>query len=235
MTICLFDIDGTLLMSGGAGQAAMETALESTFGVTAATENIPVAGRTDRAITADMMRFHGVEETAANRERFRDEYLRHLPGELASRGGLVLPGVEPLIRELAVRSNLLMGLLTGNFRRGAELKLRHFGLWNFFRCGGYGDEHHSRDDVARAALADARRLDRDGKFKDVWVFGDTPADVQCGRAIGATVVAVATGHFTMEELERCEPDHLLEDFSDIELVLGILEPGEPDPDLSDDE
>lgn len=222
MAVCLFDIDGTLLNSGGAGQAAMETALEATFGITAPTEGIPVAGRTDRAIVTDLLQFHGVEDADANWLRFVDTYIEKLPHELSSRDGLILPGVEELLAELHGRAQLTLGLLTGNFRRGAELKLHHYQLSDYFSGGAFGDEHFDRDDVAKAALADVLGKADTTADTEVWVIGDTPADVKCGRAINATVVAVATGLYSMDELEATEPDHLCEDFSDVELILGLF-------------
>ncbi len=222
MAVCLFDIDGTLLSSGGAGQAAMEAALESTFGITAPTEGISVAGRTDRAIVSDLMRFHAVEDSEANWSRFVDAYLERLPHELASREGLILPGVEELLAELSRRESLTLGLLTGNFQRGAELKLDHYQLREYFSAGGFGDHHFDRDDVAKVALADVREKLSLSSDVEVWVIGDTPADVKCGRAINATVVAVATGLHSIDDLEACDPDFLCEDFADVELVLGIF-------------
>ncbi|NQV23484.1 MAG: haloacid dehalogenase-like hydrolase [Rhodopirellula sp.] len=222
MAVCLFDIDGTLLSSGGAGQAAMEVALESTFGITAPTEGISVAGRTDRAIVTELLQFHGVEDADSNWIRFVEAYLTQLPHELTSRDGLILPGVEALLAELYRRKSLTMGLLTGNFRRGAELKLSHYQLSDYFLGGGFGDDHFDRDDVAKAALADIRGKRNLANDAEVWVIGDTPADVKCGRAINATVVAVATGLYSMDELEACDPDFLCEDFSDVELILGFF-------------
>jgi phosphoglycolate phosphatase len=222
MAVCLFDIDGTLLSSGGAGQAAMEVALQATFGITDPTEGISVAGRTDRAIVTELMTFHSVDNTDANWTRFVDAYLKQLPYELASRHGLILPGVQELLAGLHHREPLTLGLLTGNFRRGAELKLSHYQLSEYFSGGGYGDDHFERDDVAKAALADVRNKAISSGNADVWVIGDTPADVKCGRSINATVIAVATGQYSMDELEACDPDFLCEDFSDVELILGLF-------------
>lgn len=224
MHALLFDIDGTLLRSGGAGQAAMERALETVFGVTAPTEGFQAAGRTDFAITTDLLDFHGLENSEENRERFIDGYLRHLPETLSAREGLILPGVQELLEALAKRPTVHLGLLTGNLHKGAAVKLTHYEMLSPFRFGGFGDEHHSRDDVARSAVTAAESaLGR--KPDSIWVIGDTPADIQCGRAIGATVVAVATGIFSAEVLSEAEPDYLFEDFSDVEVVLSVL-PGE---------
>lgn len=222
MAVYLFDIDGTLLSSGGAGQAAMEVGLERAFGITAPTEGISVAGRTDFAIISDLMAFHGVDPNVENRHRIIDEYLTHLPVELSQREGLILPGVIRLLDELSSVADTHLGLLTGNLRRGAELKLAHFELIHHFEGGGFGDDHSHRDDVARAALADVQEIRPSTNSETVWVIGDTPADVQCGRAIGASVMAVATGLYSTEQLAETEPDHLVDDFSDVDRILELL-------------
>ncbi len=222
MRVFLFDIDGTMLNSGGAGQAAMENALEAAFGVTAQTEGIPVAGRTDRAITTDMLRFHGIQHTDENWTRFVASYLTYLPQQLAARDGLVLPGVVELLSRLSGRTDCVLGLLTGNFRRGAEMKLTHYDLLHHFRFGGYGDVHHDRDDVAREALSCGRTHLNTVDCEDIWVLGDTPADVKCGRAIGAKVVAVSTGHYSSDDLKPTQPDHLFSDFADVDAVVRAL-------------
>jgi phosphoglycolate phosphatase-like HAD superfamily hydrolase len=108
---------------------------------------------------------------------------------------------------------VLLGLLTGNFAEGARLKLTHYGLIDHFRFGGYGDEHSDRDDVAREAYRLAQSYHPPIKPEHVWVIGDTPADIRCGRAIGAKVLAVGTGMFETSELEPHHPDVLLDDLS----------------------
>ena len=222
MAVYLFDIDGTLLNSGGAGQAAMEVGLARAFGITAPTEGISVAGRTDFAIISDLLEFHGVEPSVENRHKIIDEYLAHLPVELSQREGLILPGVVELLEQLSGTGEAHLALLTGNLRRGAELKLTHFELIQHFEGGGFGDDHSHRDDVARAALADVQETRPSATSETVWVIGDTPADVQCGRAIGASVLAVATGLYSAEQLAETEPDHLVDDFSNVARILDLL-------------
>lgn len=224
MHTILFDIDGTLLHSGGAGQAAMERALEAEFGVSAPTEGIPTAGRTDRGITCDLIRYHELEDSEQTHERFLNAYLRELPRELMKRRGVVFPGVRELLSQLANRPDVCLGLLTGNYREGAWAKLRHFELDHHFHFGGYGDEHPHRDDVARQALAAASAFRQPAPIdlRRLWVIGDTPADIQCGRAISARVIAVATGAYSFEILKAAQPDHLFVDFSNVEAVLDVL-------------
>jgi phosphoglycolate phosphatase len=222
MHFCLFDIDGTLLNSGGAGKIAIETALQEDFGVTIRTQ-VTYSGRTDRAIARDLMRFHGVAETAENSRRLVSGYLQRLPAALAKHNGRVLPGIAALLQTLAERDDVAVGLLTGNIREGAHVKLGHFGLNDHFAFGGFGDHHWERDDVAREALAAIHGLHGNTvPLQRVWVIGDTPLDVQCARAIGARVVAVATGLHTVDQLRATEPDLLLADLSDHAPLLGML-------------
>jgi phosphoglycolate phosphatase len=144
---------------------------------------------------------------------------RHLP----ERNGQVLPGVNSLVQRLTDHEHVAMGLLTGNVREGAKIKLEFFGLFHHFEFGGYGDHHPDRDDVAREAL---RSLDEFSKGRvngdQIWVVGDTPADIRCARAINARAVAVATGGYSTDELRLADPDHLLDDLSDATELLDRL-------------
>jgi phosphoglycolate phosphatase-like HAD superfamily hydrolase len=215
MHVCLFDIDGTLIASGGAGKAALEAGLKEELGIDRTIDNLPLSGRTDTAILGDLMRLSGLDDTPEMRGRIVAAYLRHLPRCLAAGAGRVLPGIAELLRQLGRRRDVAVGLLTGNIRAGARLKLGHFGLYDHFAFGGYGDRHLDRDDVAREALAEARRhLNGAVVPQRVWVVGDTPLDVRCARAIGARAVAVVTGWHTREELAEHRPDLLLSDLSD---------------------
>jgi phosphoglycolate phosphatase-like HAD superfamily hydrolase len=226
MHICLFDIDGTLINTAGAGKLAMETALQAAFGIADPTpaRNIPFAGRTDRGIACDLFAEHGIADTPANWQHFLAAYLECLPRCLAARPGEVLPGVLEVIAQLRRRDHVELALLTGNAREGARRKLGHFQLDQHFEWGGFGDEHPHRDDVARVAYAElSRRFEGPIDLDRVWVIGDTPSDVLCGRAIGARVIAVATGMHSLEELGRSQPDHAFADFSDPSPLLKLWE------------
>jgi phosphoglycolate phosphatase-like HAD superfamily hydrolase len=213
-TVCLFDIDGTLLASGGAGKAALEEGLAEEFGVRGVMEKLSLSGRTDRAIMRDMLELARLGDTPEHWSRLLRVYLRCLPACLARGSGRVLPGVQALLEKLR-SSGVVIGLLTGNVRAGAQAKLGHFGLHEHFPFGGYGDLHYSRDDVAREALAEMQQyLGADVDPSSVWVIGDTPHDVCCARAIGAKAVAVLTGYHSRVELTACVPDVLLDDLSD---------------------
>ena len=222
MHVCLFDIDGTLISSGGAGKAALEGALLSEFGVNYNIEKVQLSGRTDRAIVRDLFRFHDIEETPTARERLFQSYLAQLPAYLVRMKGTVLPGIASFLDYLSERDEMGVGLLTGNVRAGARLKLGHYGLLHHFAFGGFGDHHHDRDDVAHEALREIHaRFDGTVAPDRVWVIGDTPFDVQCARCIGARSLAVATGWHSLEELTACKPDLALADLSDPATLLAL--------------
>lgn len=212
--VFLFDIDGTLISTGGAGRAALELALTTAFDLPPQFPEIPLGGRTDRAIARDVLLHFGLADSPGHWDRYRQAYLQHLPECLARRNGRVLPGMAEAVAELNRRGDALVGLLTGNVAAGAQCKLGFFGLWEQFAFGGFGDRHVHRADVAREALAAAEAHGGEPvTAHDVWVVGDTPLDVACARAVGARAVAVATGGVSREELAAAEPDVLLDDFS----------------------
>lgn len=221
--VCLFDIDGTLVSTSGAGKAALETALQITFGLTELRGTVDYSGRTDLAITCDLLRMHELPDDPATRRRLHEAYLQQLPLQLARKTGRVLPGIADLLERLGAHGDVRLGLLTGNLNEGAKVKLGHFDLMKYFPFGGFGDDHLHRDDVARAALQATRRyLQTEIEPEQVWVIGDTPLDVQCARAIGARVLAVATGMHPVAELEATRPDLLLRDLAQAEPFLDRL-------------
>jgi phosphoglycolate phosphatase-like HAD superfamily hydrolase len=223
MSVWLFDIDGTLIASGGAGQEATFAALAEVFALPVTRAGIQFAGRTDRAIAADVFQRHGIPQTESNWQRFRESYLTQLRRQLQTRSGQVLAGVRELLARLSQSSDTHLGLLTGNIQAGAEEKLRHYALWDHFAFGGYGDYHESRDQVAQQALADAQRyLLRDVAPQEVWVIGDTVHDIRCARAIGARVIAVATGGTSADVLQAEQPDILLPSLEDVDSLWGLL-------------
>ena len=226
MKAVLFDIDGTLILTGGAGQKAFAQTFAEDFGVPAISRNVSFAGRSDRAIAIELMQVHDIEPSEANWERFRKGYLARLPLALQSGSGRVLPGVHPLLDQLA-RLPVQVGLLTGNVRHGAESKLSHYNLWDRFAFGGFGDEHLDRNDIAVAALAAAWEQVRSNGHaaingETVVVIGDTESDIRCARAIGAHAVAVATGMSSIDALAAEKPDLLIESLEDANALLGLL-------------
>lgn len=210
--LVLFDIDGTLIQTGGAGEKAFGRVCEMEFGIPNGTENLNFAGRTDPAIVREFFGRHKIQATPQNFRRFFDAYVFMLEHLLEELPGRVLPGVWELIKALrAVPTPPMLGLLTGNVHLGAQIKLRHFGLWDQFQMGAFGDDDECRDRLAAVAQArGSALLGRQLKGEEVLVIGDTPLDVQCAKAIGAKVLAVATGRYGVQELHCCKPTWALE-------------------------
>ena len=216
--LVLFDIDGTLIRTGGAGVKAFAKVFATEFGAVDGFERLKFAGRTDVSIVREFFKVHGIAETPGNFARFFERYVFWLDHILQQSEGAVCVGVWELIHSLKQLPNSpLLGLLTGNIRLGAEIKLRRFALWEIFRTGGFADDHEERDQIAAVARERGGRLlgkELDGE--EVLVIGDTPLDIRCGRAIGAKVLAVATGAHPLEELREHAPDWAVENLGDVQ-------------------
>lgn len=205
--LVLFDIDGTLIASGGAGEKAFGLVCEHEFGVRNGTARLHFAGRTDPAIVRDFFTQHGIEPSPENFRRFLERYVFSLDHLLGHLQGRVLPGVTMMLRALrASPKPPVVGLLTGNIRLGAQIKLGHFNLWQHFELGGFGDDHEDRNEIARVARQRGEgHVGRELRGEEILVIGDTPRDIECGRAIGARVLAVATGSYPLEQLKKEQP------------------------------
>ena len=225
--LVLFDIDGTLVLTGGAGVRAMTRACRELVGDADALNGIAVAGRTDWIILQDALRQMGRELDEELFDALRDRYVALLDEEIQHRGtGIkaVLPGVRELVESLHARDDVFLGLLTGNFEEGARIKLEHFDLWKYFRCGAFGDDAADRNAlvpfaVRRAASCGLPEIPP----RDVLVVGDTPHDVACARASGAVAVAVATGTFTVEQLNDAGADVVFTDLRDRRSFFELLD------------
>ncbi len=214
-TLLLWDIDGTLIASGGAGMRALQTALRHAFGIAGSLADIDFAGRTDRWIMREIFRKFGVTPTEDDFTRLFEAYAAALPVELANPHARVLPGIRELLHAAAARPGLAQGLLTGNMRRGAQAKLAHHGLWEHFAFGAFGDDSEHRNDLGPHAVRRAREHHRTDFAPDrVWIIGDTPHDIACARAAGVRVLAVATGGSQVDELRAHAPDAVLSDLAD---------------------
>jgi phosphoglycolate phosphatase len=223
-TVLLFDIDGTLVLTGGAGGRAMTRAFEDLYGVANAFEGVPFNGRTDAWILSRAAATHGIDGDAIT--RFKPLYLDYLAEELHRPGPRkgVMPGISPLLDELSRRGDVYLALLTGNFERGACLKLEYFDLWRYFTCGAFGDTTHDRNGLLAEALARVAICGGPNAAPgDVVVIGDTPLDVGVAVAGGARSMAVATGSHTTDELRASGADVVFQDLSDLEAVLAALE------------
>ena len=219
--LLLFDIDGTLIASGGAGRDAIADAFSEEYGLSGV-DGVQIDGRTDTGIFEDALRLAGVDPTPADVARMTEAYIARLPEALRTHDGRVLPGVVDLLDGLT-GADAIVGLATGNVVRGAELKLRHYGLWNRFAGGGFGDVSSDRDRVLAAAVEELARV---GGVKPAdanpVVIGDTPRDVSAGHAVGARVLAVATGNYEEAALRESGADHVLPDLRDTQAALDIL-------------
>ncbi len=224
-TLLLFDIDGTLITSGSAGEYALRLAVKDLFDVEDDLSGIGIAGRTDGLIARQILERYKRETNAENIAAFLEAYLRRLIEQLPKTPGTVLPGIIQLLEACKKRPNVALALLTGNVSRGAELKLSYHGVWTFFDFGAYADDHHERNKLG--PFAQARAVDFHGvqfAADRTFVIGDTPYDIECGKAIGAKTVAVATGSYTRQQLAEHQPDILFDDLSDVEgfiVALGI--------------
>jgi phosphoglycolate phosphatase len=215
--LVLFDIDGTLIHTDGAGVKAFGRALAMEFKVPADTSWASFAGRTDTALARQFFLKYAIEPTQTNFQRFFDCYAHWLAHMLSQTTGEICPGVWRLIYELQLLPRKpVIGLLTGNIRLGAEIKLRRFNLWEFFQTGAFADDHEDRDEIAVLARERGSRLLReDISGGQVVVIGDTPLDIRCGRAIGARVLAVATGSSSLAELRAHNPDWAVTDLGKV--------------------
>jgi phosphoglycolate phosphatase len=223
-TLVLFDIDGTLILSGRAGVRALTRALADLYRRAGILDGIPIAGRTDRAIVTDALTRAGIAATPAAIDQVRDAYLGSLPEELTKSvrdPSGVLAGVPALLDALERHADVRVGLLTGNFERGAALKLGHFGLWHRFGFGAFGDDHIDRRDLVPVAVARANHAAGPDGGRVV-VIGDTPLDVDCAHAHGACAIAVASGSSSRDDLERTGADLVVDSLEDIDRVLSMI-------------
>jgi|ERR1700722_11492478 phosphoglycolate phosphatase-like HAD superfamily hydrolase len=219
MKLFLFDIDGTLLTTDGAGRAALKSAGADLFAIQEDLRTINVSGSTDTAIVQDVLRHHSLDESTANVNRYLGGYLVWLKKHLASQSGAILPGVISLLDVLA-KDGQAIGLLTGNVRRGAQIKLTAHGIWDRFSFGAFGDDNSDRNQLGPIAKRRAEAaLNTEFAAHDIVVIGDTPKDIACARAFGAVVVAVATGRYSLANLSEHQPDHLVGDLADTKDLL----------------
>lgn len=221
--LILWDIDGTLISTGAAGQRAIIRATAERFGGDGDLTGVEIAGRTDTGIAQQVLQKYGAPINDQSVDSFLDLYVRLLAEELPQRQGRVLPGVLALLQRAVEQPDTTLGLLTGNLERGAKLKLEHYKLWHFFAFGAFSDDHHNRNELGAFALS--RALEGTGiKFagSQVDVIGDTGHDIACGKAFGARTVAVATGSWSREQLAEHHPDFLFDDLSNVDEVIHTL-------------
>ncbi len=211
----LFDIDGTLVDTGGAGMRSLQEASEAVFGHQG--PPLDLAGSTDLGVVETIFSHFGRKATAGEIAAYFETYLERLEWNLAHGGfdGRILPGVETVLTSLTAEPIATLGLLTGNTAAGAAAKMRHFGLDRFFAFGAHGCDHADRNQLGPIALKRAAlHAGRSFTSEETLVIGDTPKDIACARAIGARCLAVATGRFSAVELAAHRPDRVVECMDD---------------------
>jgi phosphoglycolate phosphatase-like HAD superfamily hydrolase len=219
----LFDIDHTLIYSGGAGVVALNRTMEELTGIAQGFQGINCAGKTDAQILREAMIKHRLDSSEGDMVRFLRRYVEHLNLAMDEITGHVKPGIQELLNELSRENGFVLGLLTGNIEEGARIKLGRFGLNEFFSVGAFGSDSEYRNDLLPIAVD---RLAREHgvkvAFKDCLVIGDTPLDVECAKVHGAGSLAVATGPYALEILNETEPELALPDLSDTREVMAWL-------------
>lgn len=227
MKIVLFDIDGTILWTDGAGRRAVHRALEDVFGH-AAPEGHEFDGKTDPQIVRELLELGGVpvQQLAERLPHVLARYVELLREELGDddHADKVYPGVGALLDALEARDDVLLGLLTGNVHDGAMVKLTAVGIApDRFKVAAFGSDHADRPELPAIARARAEQLLGSAVAgRDVIVIGDTPADMSCGRGIGARAIGVATGRYSIEKLRACNPAAVFADLSDTSAVMRAI-------------
>jgi len=206
--LILFDIDGTLISTGGAGVKAFGQTFDDLFNLPEATAQTRFDGRTDFGLIREIFTAQDIEPTEENIVRFQNGYLERLQTYLPTGQHEPLPGVRQFIVHCQNHpSTPTLALLTGNHPKGAELKLRHYQLWEQFEFGAFGGDTPDRNDIARQALAEGQARLPDLLPDQILIIGDTDRDITCAQSIGAHSLAVATGPYTEAQLAEYHPTH----------------------------
>ena len=227
MKLVLFDIDGTVLLSDGAGKRAVLRAMTEVFGATGP-EDHRFDGKTDPQIVRELQRAvgHADDHIDAHLPRAIGRYVELLTEELDRPGtrAYTLPGITQLLEALEERDDAILGLLTGNVIEGARAKLSKVGIDpDRFAVGAYGSDHETRSElptIARQRVYDAHGHEFSGQ--DIVIIGDTPADIQCGQSLGVRAIGVATGHFSVDDLMACGAYAAFDDLSDTAAVIAAI-------------
>lgn len=225
MKLLLFDIDGTLIHADGAGTRGLNRAFEKLYGLSNVMAGIPLAGRTDDQIVKEAYASAGLNFSRQELSRFKSAYFQFIGEEIKTNGHTkrLMPGVAALLPELDRRSDVCLALLTGNWQRSARIKMDYFALNPYFAFGAFSDDSPERSELVAVAIQRFRdRWDSDIQPHDVYVIGDTPADVLCTKPHSVVSVAVAAAAYSFDDLAKYKPDVLLHDLSDKDAFLALL-------------
>jgi len=212
MRLILFDIDNTLLNTGGAGGLGMNLAFQDMFGISDGFANVEFSGRTDLYILSEGLRQHGISGgLETHLPEFLRSYHHHLKRTLNERNGNLEPGFPHLLETFQQRDSVRVGLATGNFSEAAWMKLEHYGIRQYFEFGAFGEESLDRAEMLRVGI---RRFASGLTPTDVLVVGDTPHDISAALDNGLVAVGVATGSYTVDQLRESGAQLVFQDFSD---------------------
>jgi phosphoglycolate phosphatase-like HAD superfamily hydrolase len=225
--LVLFDIDGTLLSADGAGKRAVHRALMEVFGTTGHLPGYSFAGRTDPEIVRDLLRSAGVDdgEIDAGLPALWFRYVENLHREIREIRVAALPGIPELMDRVEEGGGeMVLGVLTGNIREGARIKVDAAGLgFRRFRVGAFGSDHGHRPELPAIAVERARAATGISfSGKEIVIVGDTPLDVACGAHLGVRTIATATGHHPPDELAAAGADHVFADLGDVDAVWDAI-------------
>ena len=222
--LVLFDIDGTLLHSGGAGRRGMNKTFKDLYNIDGALNEVALAGRTDELIFMDAAARHGIQIENGSLNQFKNQYFKNLAYEITANSPQkhLFPGVRQLLEMVQMEPTLVCGLLTGNWEKSGFFKLKAFGIDHFFELGAFADDSSDRNKLVPFAVERMVQLKQQKpEPRQVFVIGDTPKDVECAKVHDVVSVAVATTH-EKEILAKAEPDYLVSDFSDLDKMMEIF-------------
>ncbi len=225
MRLVLFDIDGTLLLTHGAGMRALNRAFEVNHVLPDAVKAVHPDGKTDPQIVREIMKICGRDSECTSEmfASFFTSYLSFLKQEMAVCTQLrIMPGVRELLAKLVGEPDLCVGVATGNIEEGAWIKLRHARLHSFFHFGGFGSDSEDRTEVIRQAIVRGTALVAPRSVEAAFVIGDTPRDIIHGQAAAARTIAVATGTYSLETLRSHKPDLAVSTLEEIDPVMDVL-------------
>lgn len=221
--LLFFDIDGTIMRSKGVGRQAVEDALAALFDRSFHSQHIPFGGKTDPQILREVLEANGVAATPENLQKAGKAYMTTMRTYLPQTTIQLMPNIHPLVKRLAGHEQVTLSLLTGNYEPMAYFKLAQVGLDHHFAHGAFGSDHEDRNALPKIGLARvASETGLQFARMHTFVIGDTPRDIECARAAGIKVVAVATGEHSLDQLAVHEPDLLLADLRDTEGFLSFI-------------
>jgi phosphoglycolate phosphatase-like HAD superfamily hydrolase len=219
--LILFDIDGTLIYTGGAGSTALNLAFYTLFGIQDAFEGIAMAGKTDIQIIKEGLKGHDFSYDNGNLEKMKESYLQFLSTEIYNPDRRLKPGIGKILHVLR-KEGTVLGLLTGNLEQGAWIKLKPFGIHSFFSGGAFGSDHEDRNKLLPIALEKFSALGFHFRPHDCIVVGDTPRDVECAKVHGAFCIAVATGPYSRQDLSNTDADIVFDTLADVDKCMSFI-------------